>query len=117
MSACGGDDDETTTSSATEESETTTEDAAAGGGGPAEESATVDIVNFEYDPVDVTVAAGGEVTWVNEDEADHTATVEPGFDTGTLAKGDEKAVTLDEPGTYDYVCTFHPFMKGTVTVE
>ncbi len=94
FAACGGDE------------ETTTEDAV-----------TVDIADFKYDPETVTVAAGAEITWVNEDDANHTATADPGFDTGTLAQGDEKAVTAPEPGTYEYTCTFHPFMKGTVTVE
>src|SRR5688500_7693970 len=44
------------------------------GAGPAEaaEAGTVEIVEFAYDPVDVTVSAGGTVEWTNSDAAPHT---------------------------------------------
>jgi plastocyanin len=66
------------------------------------------------------VKAGGTVTWTNEDSAQHTATDDkstPPFDTGTLDQGDSKKVTFKKAGTYPYICTFHPFMKGTVVVQ
>jgi plastocyanin len=28
-----------------------------------------------------------------------------------------RLVTFDEAGTFAYYCRFHPFMKGTITVE
>jgi plastocyanin len=78
----------------------------------------VAIADFDYDPKAVTVQAGTTVTWANSDEAAHTATADDGsFDTGTLEKGDSKAVSLDEPGTYTYYCRFHAFMTATVEVE
>ena len=45
------------------------------------------------------------------------AKVAGAFDTDTLTKGQSKTVILRKPGTYPYVCSFHPFMKGTVTVQ
>ena len=42
---------------------------------------------------------------------------------GRLRKRHDRAparaakVTLEKPGTYAYYCAFHPFMKGTITVE
>ena len=39
------------------------------------------------------------------------------FDTGTIAPGKTKSVTLDKAGTFTFFCSFHPFMKGTITVE
>jgi|GEM_PF-544516 len=78
----------------------------------------IDIVDFKYKPATLTVNAGAKVTWVNSDSAPHTATVSGGgFDTGTLRKGDMKTLTLDKPGTYAYICEFHPFMKATVVVR
>ena len=80
----------------------------------------VGIADFLFEPDGVVVAAGGEVTWRNDDSASHTATEDsdpPGFDTGILKKGDEDTVTFDDPGTYEYICVLHPFMRGTVTVE
>lgn len=88
---------------------------------PATEAAgdtTVEIVEFLYEPEDLTVAAGSTVTWVNQDDAPHTATADDrSFDTESLSKGNEGEVTFDEPGTYAYFCEFHPFMKATVEVE
>ncbi|MGI8462378.1 MAG: cupredoxin domain-containing protein [Solirubrobacterales bacterium] len=117
---CGSDEEtasteaSSTSSSSDEETSATTE----ASGGKAESEVTVDIVDFKYDPPTVTVAAGGDVRWVNDDDAAHTATdnEDPGFDTGTLEQGAEKTVTFDDAGSFAYICEFHPFMKGTVEV-
>ena len=92
----------------------------AGGSPRAVMAAEVDIDQFKYDPPEVTVKAGGTVTWTNREKAPHTATTSEGqpaeFDTGTLEMGDSKKLTLDRPGTYAYVCSFHAFMKARVVV-
>lgn len=108
------------------------DDASGGGGGgggaasaptssgqPAAAGSTkVNITDFKFMPATITVKAGSQVTWVNNDAAPHTATSGDGaFDTNTLKKGDTKTVTLDKPGSYAYVCNFHPFMKATVVVR
>ena len=86
-------------------------------GGAAVQAATVDITDFTYAPVTVKVSKGGSVEWTNGDKAPHTATAEDdSFDTGNLKKGDSAKVTFDEPGTFTYICTFHPFMQATVEV-
>ena len=79
----------------------------------------VSILDFAYDPATVTVKKGAKLAWTNEDTAAHTATSDSGmgFDTGSLAKGDSKTITFNETGTFDYICTFHPFMTGTVEVK
>jgi plastocyanin len=79
-------------------------------------AASVNISGFAYAPVNVVVAQGGTVTWTNKDSAAHTATGS-GFDTGSLAQNASKAVTFATKGTFDYVCTFHSNMRGTVTVQ
>ena len=80
---------------------------------------TVTIKGFRYMPKDLTVSAGTSVTFVNDDTAAHTASATEGsaFDTGGIDKGAKKSVTFDKPGTYAYICEFHPIMKGTVTVR
>lgn len=81
------------------------------------------IENFLFMPAEVTVPVGTEITWRNTDSAPHTATsgTSPSpdtvFDTGTIEGGQSGSVTVQEPGTFAYFCEFHPFMKGTVTVE
>ncbi len=80
----------------------------------------VTIADFSFDPDQVEVAVGDTVTFENTDDATHTATAEDGdpdsFDTGELATGDSKEVTFDEPGDYEYYCSIHDYMKGTIRV-
>ncbi len=80
---------------------------------------TVTIKEFKYMPPVIRVKAGSKVTWVNDDTAGHTASSRMGADveTETIAKGERETITLDEPGTYDYICDFHPYMEGRVIVE
>jgi plastocyanin len=85
----------------------------AGGGARA-----VSIKDFAYAPPSMTVGKGTSVVFMNEDTTEHTATADGGaFDTGSIGKGQTKTVTLQETGTFSYVCTFHPFMHGTITVK
>ncbi len=88
---------------------------AGGGGGPK----AVSIKNFAYAPADLTVAKGTTVKFTNGDSTNHTATATDAsvLDTGTIASGKTKSVTLDKSGTFAFFCSFHPFMKGTITVE
>ncbi|WP_232216907.1 plastocyanin/azurin family copper-binding protein [Methanohalobium evestigatum] len=41
----------------------------------------------------------------------------PEFYSPNLQQGDSFSHTFDEEGTYDYICTIHPYMEGAVTVE
>ena len=97
-----------------------------GASGPAAPAVAVDkvpITNFKFVPDAVTVAAGSTITWTNSDAAPHTATsgASPSpdglFDTGILKKGQSKEIKLTKPGTFEYYCELHAFMKGTVTVK
>lgn len=79
---------------------------------------TVAIADFAYSPSSLTVDSGTTVSFPNRDSTSHTASANDGaFDTGTIEGGKSGSVTLEQPGTYRYYCLFHPFMKGTVTVE
>ena len=82
------------------------------------EDGEVLIADFRYDPEDITVEVDQPVTFLNNDDAPHTATAdgEGSFDTGRLEKKDEGELTFDEAGTYAYFCEFHPFMKGSIDV-
>jgi plastocyanin len=76
--------------------------------------ATVTIKDFKFGPARVAVNVGAKVTFTNADRAPHTATATPGFDTGVLAKGKSRTVTIAKAGTFDYVCQLHPYMKATI---
>jgi 3',5'-cyclic-AMP phosphodiesterase len=79
----------------------------------------ITISNFTFAPAAITVRAGEEVTWVNEDDAPHTVLgSNPGspLRSPALDTGDKYAVKLTQAGTYEYFCSLHPHMTGTVTV-
>jgi LPXTG-motif cell wall-anchored protein len=79
---------------------------------------TVTISDFKFFPKTITVNEGDSVTWNNNGPTLHTATAEDGsFDTGNLNKGDSDTITFDSAGRIPYICTPHPFMKGTVVVK
>jgi plastocyanin len=76
----------------------------------------VTIEGFAFSPGTVTVNVGDSVTWTNNDTAAHTATGS-GFDTGNIADGASDSVTFQSAGTFDYACSIHPQMTGTVVVR
>ncbi|MEL6920222.1 MAG: cupredoxin family copper-binding protein [Pseudomonadota bacterium] len=78
---------------------------------------TVTISGFAFEPASLTVNAGDTITFVNEDGAPHTATAAGVFDTGRLGNGASAAITVSDAGTYDYICSFHPNMRGSIIVE
>jgi plastocyanin len=99
-----------------------------GGGATTEEQAApeasgggteVSMENIEFKPADVTVKAGDTVTWVNDDSVGHDVTGDDfkSGDPGAMKSGDTFEHTFDAAGTFDYVCTVHPGMEGSVTVE
>jgi plastocyanin len=77
------------------------------------------IVDFDFAPRTLTVAAGTTVNWSNTGQRPHTATDRGGtFDTRPIDPGGSAEVTLSVPGTYFYFCRINPAkMNGTVTVE
>ena len=77
---------------------------------------TVEIHQFKFAPAEIEVPAGATVTFTNLDLVPHTATGD-GFDTGTIKKGESKAVTFSDAGDFPYLCTFHRHMKGRVRVR
>src|SRR5215218_4425055 len=93
--------------------------AADAGADASAESVAVEIKNFSFNPPEITVPAGGSVTWTNGDTVPHTAT---GLDrealqSGAIAPGESFTQTFDKAGTFEYFCEFHPNMKGSVVVE
>ena len=78
----------------------------------------VEIKDFAFNPAALEVPVGTTVTWTNLDTTPHTATALDGaFNSGNLDQGQSYSFTFDRPGTYDYVCLYHPNMKGTIIVK
>ena len=82
----------------------------------------------DYDPDELTVAAGSEVTVVNQDTLPHTVTSgtspqDPNsaqlFDTSLINGGESATLSLAQvsAGQYDYYCLVHPYMTGSIVVQ
>jgi plastocyanin len=87
--------------------------------GPSQTGA-VAVNDFEFDPEDIVVAAGGTVTWTWNGVEDHNVTFDsPSIpDSPTQATGTYAATMPNTPGTYAYHCSVHPIaMTGSVEVQ
>ena len=127
LAACGG---QSATPSASEPSATqsaaASEPAASESQPAASESAEVRvrIRNSSYDPTELTIPAGTEVTFLNADGFTHTVTegtdgqpVDDPIVDEDIDQNGSVSVTFDEPGTYNITCKIHSSMNLTVTVE
>jgi plastocyanin len=85
---------------------------------PAAQARMVVIENVQFNPQSLTVKSGERITWVNKDLFPHTATADAkAFDSKEIAPDASWTWLARKPGTYSYVCAFHPTMKGTLTVQ
>jgi plastocyanin len=82
------------------------------------EDTAVKIENFTFAPQRVTVKAGTTVTWTNDDDIPHTvASSTKAFKSKVLDSDDKFSFTFTTPGIYEYFCSLHPHMTGTLVVE
>jgi plastocyanin len=73
--------------------------------------------SYKFEPAAIVVKAGTSVTWRNDDNFSHTVKVEDGPD-HELGRGKTVTIRFAKPGTYHYLCTFHPHdMRGEVIVK
>jgi len=72
--------------------------------------------SFRFSPSSITVGAGDTVSWTNNGNEPHDVTGS-GLASGTLQSGQGYSHTFASPGTFSYICSIHPFMKGSVTVQ
>jgi plastocyanin len=94
FAACGGDDDDAAPS----------------------EPGVVIVDDNVFKPKTITVAPGDTVTWRFEGASAHNVSFEDD-EASELMKDGEYERTFDEAGSFDYVCTVHPGMSGSVDVE
>jgi plastocyanin len=78
---------------------------------------TVVIDGTRYAPATLTVKRGTTVAFVNRDPFPHTVTSTGHFDSKEIAANKTWKFKAKEAGRFDYICTLHPNMKGTLVVE
>ena len=88
------------------------------GAGPTAPAGTsVRMAGSRFEPATLTVAAGTTIRWFNDDALPHTVTAaDSSWDSGNLAPGGAFERRFDSPGTYAYLCRYHPGMTGTIVV-
>lgn len=99
VAACGGDGDGD----------------ADGAAAPADGN-TVVLRGIAFRPDEVTIAVGETVTWRWDDGNVVHDVVFDDFRSKLQSEGEYRH-TFDEAGTFEYVCSVHPQMKGTVVVD
>lgn len=92
----------------------------AGTGSVLAASHDIAIVDFEFQPPQLTVLVGEPVTWTNNSTRNHTVTSDQGaeLDGNPVLPGESYGHVFEVPGTYTYHCEIYPdLMKGTIVVQ
>jgi plastocyanin len=85
---------------------------------PSQATQEITIKNFSFSPSSVIVARGTTVVWTNQDPVAHTVTSDTNaFNSGSLIQGRSFQFQFNETGTYDYMCSIHPSMRGEIIVQ
>lgn len=99
---------------------TTTQSAPAASSNQAA-SATINIRDMMFTPSQITVQKGGIVTWTNNDSTTHTVVADlsnnGGPASGNIAPGQNYSFTFNKTGSFQYHCSIHPSMRGTIVVK
>ena len=84
------------------------------------------INNQSFTPANYTVPMGATVMWMNlegiisqYDPGDHNVAFQTGITASstTLHQYNTYSYTFTQAGTFTYICTIHPFMKGAIIVH
>ncbi|QUL36874.1 cupredoxin family copper-binding protein [Erythrobacter sp. JK5] len=76
----------------------------------------VEIRQFKFLPAMIKAKPGDVIVWKNLDIAPHTATAEA-WDSGNLVRNQSWSLKVTRKGTIEYICAYHPAMKGKIVVE
>ena len=89
-----------------------------GGGGGNQGPNEVWMQSNSFSPQNLTVNAGTTVVWTNKDGTAHTVTSDTGvFGSGNLGNNATFSFMFATAGSFQYHCTLHPGMTGTITVQ
>ena len=80
---------------------------------------TVTIEDFDFRPGELTVSVGDKVTWSNVDSSNHNVIFDgdAAENIDNLSQKQKGTVTFSKAGTFEYVCSYHPGMEGSVVVQ
>src|SRR2546429_6494006 len=75
-------------------------------------ASSVTIANFAFSPAVITVKAGTAATWTNMDQDAHTVAIKGAPVSPALQNADAFTHTFDQAGSFSYICSIHPLMRG-----
>ena len=87
-----------------------------GGGGPTVTTSVAVGPGNSFSPADIQVSAGATVTWTFAGGTHNVTFSSPSISSGDRSSGTFPAVMPTTPGTYNYSCTLHSGMNGSVLV-
>src|SRR5690554_97643 len=77
---------------------------------------TVIISQMKFNPENLKVKKGDKVVWINKDIVPHDVTeINKKWTSGPLKTGDKWSKTIN--GNFDYFCSIHVVMKGSMTID
>jgi plastocyanin len=78
----------------------------------------LEIKQFQFSQLALTVPVGTTVTWVNRDDDSHTVTADDGrFTSAGLDRGEQFSYRFTAAGAYAYHCALHPHMTARIVVK
>lgn len=87
----------------------------------AQKAGAITIKNSMFTPSQISVQKGDTVTWTNDDTTTHTVTDDlsnvDGPSSGDIQPGSTYSFTFNKTGSFQYHCTHHPSMRGTIVVK
>lgn len=82
---------------------------------------SITIKNMMFTPSQISVQKGGTVTWTNDDNTTHIVIDDlsnvGGPSSGTIQPGSTYSFTFNKTGSFQYHCSIHPSMRGTIVVK
>jgi plastocyanin len=73
--------------------------------------------NISFNPNEIIITKGQAITWINEEKTPHTITSKGFFLFNSLLKQNEEfTYQFDKVGSFEFGCTLHPWMHGTINV-
>ncbi|MGY2008735.1 cupredoxin domain-containing protein [Nocardia gipuzkoensis] len=118
LSGCGGDESGSAATTTRKPARPTTTAQQTGERKPA--AATVAVDDMKFSPAEVTIKVGDTVTWKFDDKVPHSVQgigdKAMGINSPIFDRG-EWSYTFTTPGSYRYLCSLHPEMRGSVTVQ
>ncbi len=78
---------------------------------------TVQVIDNRYEPAEVVIEAGQAVRWVFSGTMEHDVVAADGSFVSELLTSGEYVHVFDQAGTFEYDCSVHPEMTGSIIVR